>query len=220
MFVYLVTNTINGKRYVGQHSGSDIQKYWRRNVVWALHNQGQKRCLYSAIRKYKPENFELTVLGIVHTKKELDYYERGMIAALNTKAPNGYNLTDGGEGTPGHTVSEEGRRKMSLKKKGRPSKLKGVSKSKESNIKNSESHKGKALSEEHKKSIALAQTGKTRSEETKKKMSLAATLDWQKRRAAGYKLSEEVKKKMSDAHLARRLNGRIQAGEIQSIVRS
>lgn len=182
MFVYLITNTVNGKRYVGQHSGNDLQKYWKRNIIWALHNQGQKRCLYAAIRKYGSESFEIKPLVIVGTKQDMDYYETSLIAGLNTKSPNGYNLTDGGEGTPGHSVSEEGRRKMSLKSKGRPSKLKGTVKSEESNRKNSESHKGKALSEEHRRRISLAQLGGKRSEETKSKMRASAKLAWEQRR--------------------------------------
>jgi group I intron endonuclease len=200
MFVYLITNTINGKQYVGQHSGKDLQKYWRRNIVWALHNQGQKLCLYAAIRKYGPDAFEIKPLVIVGTKNDMDYYERGMIKALNTKSPNGYNLTDGGEGTPGHAVSEEGRKKMSLKSKGRPSKLKGTIKSKESNRKNSEAHKGKALSDEHKRNIGLGQLGSSRSEETKRKMRMSAIENWKKRKSSGYVVSEDTKNKMSEAH--------------------
>jgi len=212
MFVYLITNKINDKKYVGQHSGDDLQKYWRRNVVWALHNQGQKRCLYSAIRKYGPENFEIKPLVIVGTKQEMDYYERYLIVDFGTRAPNGYNLTDGGEGTPGHAVSEEGRRKMSVKSKGRVSKLKGIPKSKESNQKNSESHKGKVLSDKHRRNISLGRIGSKHSEETKKKMAESAKRDWERRRASGYIVSEETKNKMSVAHLARRQK-EINAGE-------
>lgn len=36
------------------------------------------------------------------------------IAFMNTKRPFGYNLTDGGEGAPGHSVSEQGRLRMRL----------------------------------------------------------------------------------------------------------
>lgn len=200
MFVYIVTNKVNGKQYVGQHSGNDLQKYWNRNITWALNKQGHKICLYGAIRKYGPDNFSCLPLVLVDTKLEMDLYEQVMIVAFNTKAPYGYNLTDGGEGTPGHSVSVEARNKMRDKKLGVPSKIKGRPKTDEHKRNISESKKGKKLSEEHRKNITISQTGGRRSEETKNKMRESAKLGWEKRRAEGHFVSDETKRKMSESH--------------------
>jgi group I intron endonuclease len=92
MIVYLVTNTINGKRYVGQTS----QSLERR---WFLH-QHRKSCkaLHSAINKYGAENFTIEVLFSPPTREQAGELEIEYIDRYNTKAPNGYNLTQGGEG--------------------------------------------------------------------------------------------------------------------------
>jgi group I intron endonuclease len=110
MIVYLVTNKINGKMYVGQTSDLLSKR-------WADHGlPSNKRNLYfgNSIRKYGRDSFSVETLHVCATKDEMDFCETFYISLLNTKSPNGYNLTDGGEGTPGHTVSDEGRLRMHL----------------------------------------------------------------------------------------------------------
>ncbi len=113
MFVYLITNLISGKRYVGQHSGKNLSSYWR-HCLYDATSKGKshdKPCLYNAIRKYGSCNFSIRPLVIVATKWEMDLYEVGMIKALKTRCPNGYNLTDGGDGVLGLKHTEESKRK-------------------------------------------------------------------------------------------------------------
>jgi group I intron endonuclease len=192
MIVYIVTNKINGKQYVGQHCEDSLDNYWKRNIWFAMHDSTDKPYLYSAMRKHGPESFKIEALGIVETKEELDYYEKYLIKALNTKRPNGYNLTDGGDGNSGFKHSPESIQKMSDVKK------------------------GKKFSEEHKHKISVALTGnknyinspnflnkkhflgRKHSEETKQKMSFAQTGD--KGNNYGKHASEETKQKMSIAH--------------------
>jgi group I intron endonuclease len=209
MFVYVITNKINGKQYVGQHSGSDLNKYWKRNITWALNNQGHKVCLYNAIRKYGPESFSCLPIVLVDSKEEMDLYEQILIQALDTKSPNGYNLTDGGEGTPGHSVSEEGRRRMSAKKIGRPSHRKGSILSVETKLKISEAKTGVKLSEEHRAAITLGQIGGKRSDETKRKMSESGKKGWEKRRLLAQPVSKETRRLMSEAHKKYWVNKRL-----------
>jgi group I intron endonuclease len=92
MLVYLITNTSNGKRYIGQTSLTLERR-------WFLH-QHRKSCkaLYSAINKYGAENFTIEVLFSVSTREQAGEFEIEYIERYNTKAPNGYNLTKGGEG--------------------------------------------------------------------------------------------------------------------------
>ena len=107
MIVYLITNIINGKRYVGWTSKS-------LEIRWRQHSRRHTNCfaLHNAISKYGVENFSVEILFSVLTKElaaelEIEYIER-----YNTMAPNGYNLTSGGDGVSGDC--EEVRRKKSL----------------------------------------------------------------------------------------------------------
>lgn len=100
MVIYLLTNLINGKQYVGQ----TIQQ-----LRFRIYDHKLKKKFYigQAIDKYGLENFKIEILEECSTKEQLDERERYWIAKLNTKAPNGYNLTNGGEGVCGRRLSAE-----------------------------------------------------------------------------------------------------------------
>lgn len=66
-----------------------------------------------AIRKHGFEKFEFTVIASAYSKEDAIATEILLIAEHNTKYPNGYNLTDGGEGHNGQAVSETTKAKMS-----------------------------------------------------------------------------------------------------------
>ena len=106
--IYLLLNKVNGKPYVRQTT----QKLKKR-LNGHLHGD-----LYvdRAIRKYKPENFRCDILKICYSESELNAWEKFFIAALKTKAPYGYNLTDGGEGC---NPTSETRAKMSAARTGK-----------------------------------------------------------------------------------------------------
>lgn len=53
------------------------------------------------------ESFTVEILEECATLYELNEREKFWIKTLNTKKPNGYNLTDGDEGSPGKACSEE-----------------------------------------------------------------------------------------------------------------
>ena len=110
--VYLITNKINGKPYVGQTT----QKLERRI------KEHKRSDLYidRAIRKYGWENFTVEVLKVCGSKEELDYWEKYFIKARNTRSPNGYNLTDGGEGTVGIKLTPEHCAKIVAAHTGKP----------------------------------------------------------------------------------------------------
>jgi group I intron endonuclease len=108
MVVYLITNKINGKKYVGQ----TVKPLHNR---WIQHGKSSNRrntYFTNAIQKYGRESFKIETLRICHSKPEMDRIEKFYIAKLGTLRPGGYNLTTGGEGTPGHTVSKAGRLRM------------------------------------------------------------------------------------------------------------
>jgi len=116
MIIYLITNTINGKKYVGQHCGTSDSR-WKQHLAAALKLEDPKP-LYAAIRKYGVENFKyevLEVLGKDADEKLLDDREKHFIKEYNTFIGNGrgYNLTLGGDGTIGAFCRDQTKQKLS-----------------------------------------------------------------------------------------------------------
>ena len=112
--IYLRTNKVNGKQYVGQ-----TQDFIKRECDW-----GKTKTPYAGVyinqarKKYGINNWSVEILMECDTQDELNYWEKYYIKTLNTKAPNGYNLTDGGEGREGYKLSKESREKISKAHKG------------------------------------------------------------------------------------------------------
>ena len=101
--IYLTRCLVNGKLYVGLHTKGDKDYL------------GSGMFLLRAIKKYGKENFARTDLDTFLTLEEGQVKERRWIAALNSKSPHGYNLTDGGEGSLGYHHSETTKAKISTK---------------------------------------------------------------------------------------------------------
>jgi group I intron endonuclease len=186
MLVYLIINKIDGKRYVGQTTKT-------LEMRWCAHTQVRKnpscRYRYSAIQKHGVENFEAKVLVVVGTKAWADYYECSLIKAFNTKAPNGYNLTDGGDGAQGFVFTEDQRRKISVGLLGRRMSEKARIKLLERN-KGNKFSAGVRMTEEHRLRLIQINRGRKQTPEEIMKRSLAQR---------GRKHSEETKKKMSES---------------------
>ena len=135
MYIYTITNMINGKKYVGQ----TIQSLASR---WNNHKQDTK-CpnfvIHIAMDKYGIENFKFEAIDESATNiDELNDLEEFYILFYNTFRGNGYNMTSGGEG---YLISDETRKKMSQSKIGNIINL-GKTHSKETKRKISESNKG------------------------------------------------------------------------------
>jgi group I intron endonuclease len=163
--IYLITNLLDSKKYIGITSKGYKNRF--------QHHCSQGYYLTSAIKKHGRGNFKLELLMQVETKELAAEHEIRLIKELNTKYPNGYNFSNGGQ-TPCHTpevrekisqkltgrkVSEEHLRKIQENAKKHGEKRRGVprpkfSKEWKSNI--SKGAKGKVLSESHKKSISEA----------------------------------------------------------------
>ncbi len=183
MIVYSITNKINGKMYVGQTCRS-------LKVRWSSHTHSNAcRYLHNAIEKYRAENFEIEALVTVQTKEEMDYYEREIIKFLDLRNPEkGYNLTDGGEGTPGRVLSSETKAKISAANSGRKRSLKDVARM-------SLTHLGKVFPFETRVKMSAAAIGNNR-----------AVGNYNRR---GVVLSPETKARMSRAQKARYSNNTI-----------
>jgi group I intron endonuclease len=94
--VYLITNLVNGKVYVGQ-------TWWSARRRWTKHQTdarvGRKQYFHAAIRKHGAESFALGLLGCAESQEELDAFETLWIILLDATNPSiGYNTKQGGRG--------------------------------------------------------------------------------------------------------------------------
>jgi len=160
-FIYITTNMINGKKYIGQ-------KMFR--IQWQSY-LGSGAYFLRAVKKYGKENFSREIIAIAHSKEELDKLEIEFIKNHNAvDNEDYYNLVDGGGTTAGHHHSEETKRKIGETKKGNTYNL-GKHATDDHKQKISEAHKGRIWSEESKQKLSKAHKGKPKSEEAKQKMS-------------------------------------------------
>lgn len=112
--IYVRTNTVNGKQYVGQ-----TNDFRQREADWRCVNINYAgRYINNARQKYGIDSFETKVLIECQTQEELNFWEVYYIRELSTKIPNGYNMTDGGEGLSGYKHSEETKKRLSEMKRG------------------------------------------------------------------------------------------------------
>lgn len=172
MHIYCLTNTINGKKYVGQTSGDVLRRV--RNHFASRHAPSKTgMALHAAIAKYGREAFEVTVLETCDSQEALDAAEARWIAELNTICPSGYNMTEGGRRVPRSGIEKAARR-----------------------------NRGRPRSEETRRRCSLSQIGKVVPEHTREKQRAAAyrrNLDPAKRAPGGERAghakftSEQVK---------------------------
>lgn len=100
--IYLTTNKINGKTYVGQHKYKELYDGYI----------GSGSYLKKAIKKYGKENFEIEYLETDLTDPaEVDWFEKWYINVLNPD----YNLQIGGQGARYRDTiaSQEHRKRLS-----------------------------------------------------------------------------------------------------------
>lgn len=140
--IYMIINNVNGKKYIGQHSGNNINYVCSGIIIRA------------ALRKYGKKSFSRIILEVWNEAPEnLDEIEATYIKLYETLIPIGYNISELGTGRKqygnvpwnkgGNKFSEESRRKMSI------------------------SHTGKVLESEHKKKISQSLVGKSKTNEHK-----------------------------------------------------
>jgi group I intron endonuclease len=181
MIVYLITNLVNGKRYVGK-TCKDLGVRWAQHQYHAtVHRSGN--ILQAAIRKYGSINFKIEILEENLTEKEANLCEILYISFLNTRPPGGYNLTDGGEGKVGYKHSEATRAKMRISRKGGRPYL-GHRHSEETRNKMSASRTGIYRSPEWCRHLSESLKGKRLTAGRRKHISEALTRYHQNKRAA------------------------------------
>jgi group I intron endonuclease len=181
--IYLITNTINGKCYVGQTLQGDPKQRWRRHKVLAA--MDSPTALHAAIRKYGSDAFRFEIIEQCDIA-EINDRESVWIEKLSTLSPNGYNLTRGGDGFKGRH-SAESRAKI------------GAASDPE-------------FTRKIQKLAVLANTGAKRSAESRKRMSEAAkrrkTIGRTVRPEVRAKISESIRRGWQNGTVKGRWHGR------------
>ena len=199
-YIYITTNLINNKKYVGQHKSKSFSpnKYI-----------GSGDYFLKALKKYGKKNFKCELLEWCNSKETLNEREKYWISYYNAvEDSNFYNLKEGGSGEINFTESslkrivennkgkhfktKEQREQHSLKMKGFKAML-GKHMSEETKIKQSQSKKGKKtkpLTQEHKDKISKANKGRKVSQEI---------IEKRRNKILGHYVSERCKHNVSKA---------------------
>lgn len=170
MLIYIATNNINNKSYIGQARCFKRRKY---EHLWSVYKPKQKdynSYFHRAIRKYGENNFTWRIIkDNIKNIKCLNKFEKYFIKKLKTMHPNGYNVTEGGNGVFGYKHNKERRLKIKNSHIGHKH-------SKETKERMSKSATGKIFSKQHCKNISKSKTGKkikSFTKEHKDKLSIA-----------------------------------------------
>lgn len=164
--IYRAYHIDTGRSYVGFDSSWPNRKDAHRKKMHSPNRQ----YFHNALLKHGWEKFEWEILYQSSDRGECLSMEKSFIEKFNS-LHEGFNLTEGGEGTCGwhhtedskkkirksqigKTVTEETKRKQSAARMGKPS-----------------PNKGKKFSDEHKRKLAKSKLGKSRSADTKRKIS-------------------------------------------------
>lgn len=117
---YLITNLVNGKRYVGMTKNGYLQRF-RNHYSEAVTGHGHQSLLHLDMIKYGIESFKVELLEDNITEEMHQMKEQYYIAKLDTyyDSPLGYNMTIGGNGTRGYHFTDEDRAKLSQANSGR-----------------------------------------------------------------------------------------------------
>lgn len=84
--VYKITNTINGKHYIGKHQTKDLNDGY----------MGSGKLIKLAIKKYGVDNFHKEILHVCSTEKEMELIEKILVVPDSEIS---YNLAKGGHGS-------------------------------------------------------------------------------------------------------------------------
>lgn len=90
--IYMITNKINGKRYIGKSVRIERRFIEHRSAKTNM-------AISKAIREYGPDGFTYEILELC-SEDMLDERESYWIDYYNTYSGNGYNAAPGGEGAP------------------------------------------------------------------------------------------------------------------------
>jgi hypothetical protein len=184
-YIYLITNNLNGKNYVGQrlcpiNKMPETDKYMGSGVR-----------LHWAYDKYGIENFSKEILAVCHSRVSVDILEREYIALYRSINKAEYNVADGGLNLGSTSeIWKENHRKVMKSDKWKIAYKKAVE------------------SEEYHQKLREAQRKRWSNENARKECSEKSRERWQdpevKRKhhesAKGRKFTEETKRKIGESN--------------------
>lgn len=107
-YIYIATNKINGKSYIGQTIRSIKERLKEHRTKSGC------RGIFGAIKKHGWKNFKVDWYEC--SDDELNKHEKWMVNLMGTLSPNGYNLKDGGSRGK---MSEESKQKLRKANRGK-----------------------------------------------------------------------------------------------------
>lgn len=203
-FAYLITNTINNKKYIG--IAKNPNRRFLRHKADA--KNGKNHLLYKAMRKYGCENFEMKVLASSKTWNDLLALERLLVVQHQSfwKTGFGYNLTLGGEGILGHRHTAETLERMSKANSRGPmseetkAKLRGQKRTEETKLKLGKAKKGSIVTEQTRLKISEKLKARIWTDEqkaaTKNRLQSKESVEKRNKSNAGKTIPEETRLKM------------------------
>ena len=215
MHLYVLTNTVNGKRYVGQTVGRVTRRISSHKI--------SPQPIGHAIRKYGIENFDLKTIKAT-SLENLNALEELAIKVLESRyTHHGYNIKRGGNNQTGQKPTPEAIEKVRAALKGRKrppdvcAKISAAQVGKKKSATQVDKHRlkliGRKLTKDHRKAISEGNKGRVVSAETRAKISEANSgkkrtpemNEANRLRATGTKHSEETKVMMSLTRKGRKL---------------
>lgn len=120
-YIYRILNKITQKCYIGESKCLNVNRRWNQHKKTIENNKGYCPVLRDAVIKYGIENFIFTVIVVCFDDDRFKY-EKEYIQKYNSVVPNGYNVTNGGEGGGGfqgkkHSEEVKNKIKNTLKQK-------------------------------------------------------------------------------------------------------
>jgi len=182
-FVYITTNLINGKQYIGDHSTDDL------NCWNTINYLGSGIAINNARKIHGKKNFKREILEFFLTKQEAFNAQEKYIRMYKTHvSQGGYNISWKGGNCVKGCHSEETKIKIGLNNKKRTISDKTRLKMSKNNSGKNNPMFGKKMSDESKRLISLSKINKKHSPESISKMSKAKK---------GKRLTDETKEKLS-----------------------
>ena len=179
MIIYCIKNKINNKEYIGLTTRK-LEERWKQHLYESNRENSWEwnTPLGNAIKKYGKSSFDVSVLEKCSSEKELKEKEIEHISKRKSFVRyGGYNLTEGGDGRLGYTMSEETKRKIGLGRKGKKMSPESIKKcrlaAKKRSVGKTSPMEGRKHTEEAKKKIVSSLIGRKHSDKTKEKMSLS-----------------------------------------------
>ena len=197
---YELTCIPTGKKYLGITMFT-VPTRWRKHCREAPRQPNRLIC--RAILKYGPDNFIVRHVASAQTRIDICEVERLLIKQENSLAPNGYNLTTGGDGA--FDVSDHVRKQISSSNTG---KKRTIEQRAAQSVQSSATLRGRkstaTANEKRSSSMKANWSGRSRDRgpEFREKMKEV----WRLRKAAGYARPEvrsETKAKISASHLGK-----------------